>query len=394
VRRDRIVKVLYVDHTSLVSGSQRALLDLLAALPHEVDPIVVCPEGHFAELVRELGVPVLRFAGTSGSLRLHPTQSIKALREIGRAARTLRRMTRETRADLVHANSLRAGLMAGFGSTRGRPPMVLHVHDALPAGLSTGLVRRFLRGRSSAVVTISDYTSENFFGPADKHRAKMLQNPLDVHRFDPADLSRDAARAQLGLDPNEFVLGLVAQITPWKGQEEAIRAIGILRSLGCDARLLLVGEVKFADRSTRYDNLAYERDLRALIQEQGLRERVWFWGERDDIPVIMRALDALVAPSWEEPFGRSVIEAMALETPVVATNVGGPAEYIEDGVDGLLIPPRDASALADAAGRLLSDRAAARRMGERASPKVRTLFDRTEYAKKMVDVYRDILGAA
>jgi glycosyltransferase involved in cell wall biosynthesis len=388
------MRVLYVDHTSLVSGAQRALLDLLAALPDDVEPIVVCPEGQLAELVQGLGVTAISFRGTTGSLRLHPTDSLRVLRDIGRSARRLISISRALDADVIHANSLRAGLIAACTGPM-RPPMVLHVHDALPHGLSANAVRLLLRRAAAAVVTISNYTTSNFFGNSERTHAHMLYNPLDLERFDPAVLTRAEARRLSGLqDARGPIMGIVAQITPWKGQEEAIRALALVRRRHPDARLLVVGEAKFVDKATRFDNRAYERQLRELVVSEGLEACVEFLGERDDVPVILRALDVLVAPSWEEPFGRSVIEAMALETPVVATNVGGPSEYIENGIDGILVPAHDPPAVAEATMRLLGDPRLASRIGRRASPKVRALFDRTDYARRMAVLYETVLAGA
>jgi glycosyltransferase involved in cell wall biosynthesis len=268
--------------------------------------------------------------------------------------------------------------------------MVLHVHDALPPTRSAALVRAALRSAADAVITISEYTAENFAGGASRLGIHVLHNPLNVERFDPQAQTRRQARAKLGLGADEKLIGLVAQITPWKGQEVAIRAVGLLHQRHPEARLLVVGETKFTDRATRYDNVAYLRSLHRSVAELGLEQHVAFWGERSDVATIMRALDVLVGPSWEEPFGRSVIEAMALETPVVATNVGGPAEYIEDGVDGVLLEPEDIPAWASAVADLLDDPGHRHEIGQRASRKVRKLFDRRDYAANVVEVYEGV----
>lgn len=386
------MNVLYVDHTSLVSGAQRALLDLVGGLPAGVEATVMCPRGQLADMVRELGARVVEFPGTSGSLRLHPVRTPQAAGEIAVSARAVRRAAVATRADVVHANSIRGGLIAGCARGFGGTPTVAHIHDALPPTRPASLVRRAVSATADAVITISDYTTENFAGRGSRERIHMLYNPLDVARFDPAAMSKADARRALGLPPDAALIGLVAQITPWKGQDTAIRALSLLRERVPGARLMLVGETKFVEKATRYDNLAYERSLRALIAERGLGEHVEFWGERQDVPTVMRALDVVVAPSWEEPFGRSIIEAMALETAVVATNVGGPAEYIEDGEDGLVLPPRDERRWADALEQLFADERRRGEIGRRGSAKVRRLFDRGDYVAKVLDVYEQVLA--
>jgi glycosyltransferase involved in cell wall biosynthesis len=148
------------------------------------------------------------------------------------------------------------------------------------------------------------------------------------------------------------LLGVVAQLSPWKGQDTAIDALALLRAEGLDAHLLLIGSAKFVARATRFDNEGYVARLRALVADAGLQERVSWLGEREDVPELVRALDVLLLPSWEEPFGRALIEAMALGVPVIATNVGGPPEIVEEGREGYLLPPREPRAWAQAIGRL------------------------------------------
>lgn len=384
------MRVLYLDHTSLVSGAQRALLDLLSALPPSIEPMVMCPEGRLAEMTRELGVEVVEVPGTAGSLRLHPLHTPRAAVDILQSAARLRDVARATGAQVIHANSIRAGLIAGAARLAGAPPTVVHIHDALPPGRSSDAVRTAILSTADAVITISEYTTRNFAGGGSTDGFHMLFNPLDTERFDASMMSREAARECLDIAPDAEVIGLAAQITPWKGQDTAIRALGHLCEGHPRARMLLIGETKFVDRATRFDNRGYERWLRRLVHALGLEDRVEFWGEREDVQTVMRALDVLVAPSWEEPFGRSVIEAMALETAVVATNIGGPAEVIEDGVDGFVVSPHDPAAWANRLHRLLADPAHRAAMAVRGRRKVVALFDRRRYASRVVDVYDDV----
>lgn len=383
------MRVLYVDHTSLVSGAQRCLLDLVGHLPASVEPVVMCPPGRLAELSRALGVEVVDFPGTAASLRLHPLHTARASADMIRGARRVRDVARHMGAQVVHANSIRAGLIAGQARLAGGPPTVVHVHDALPSNRAARGVRSSICRSADALITISDYTTRNFVGEMDTPDVHMLHNPLDVGRFDPSRFSREQARAGLA-GPGEELIGLAAQITPWKGQATAIRALSEIRERHRGARLLLIGETKFVDRATRYDNVAYERWLRRLIRALGLEGHVTWCGEREDVEAVVRALDVLVAPSWEEPFGRSVIEAMALETAVVATNVGGPAEVIDHGVDGLLADPHDVGAWASGVETLLADSARREAMGRRAREKVATRFHADGYASRVVDVYDEI----
>ncbi|HEY2637331.1 MAG TPA: glycosyltransferase family 4 protein, partial [Solirubrobacteraceae bacterium] len=322
----------------------------------------------------------------------HPVRTPRAVGELVAAGVALRRAARRQGADLVHANSTRAGLAAVVARALGGPPAVVHVHDRLGASRATRAIARVLRRGASALLAISRAVADDLAAAGPGAPVHVVHNPIDLERFDPATTSRDAARAGLGLPAHAPLLGLIAQITPWKGQEDAIRALARVRREHPEARLLLVGEVKFAERTTSFDNPAYERGLRALVAELGLTEAVAFWGERDDVPAILAALDVALVPSWDEPLGRSVLEAMAMGRPVVATAVGGPAELIEDGVTGRLVAPRDPRRWAAVIAELLGDPTGRERLGAAARPAVAG-WEKHRYSERVAHVYRVVLAA-
>jgi len=176
------------------------------------------------------------------------------------------------------------------------------------------------------------------------------------------------------------LLGVVAQLTPWKGQDTAVQALGILCSQGIDAHLLLVGSAKFRSPAARYDSQAYVRRLRRLVTAGGLEDRVSWLGEREDVATLVRALDLVLVPSWEEPFGRVVLEALALQVPVIATDVGGPREILTEGREGLLRPPRSPEAWAQAIRTLADDAGARERMGRLGRARVQEAFTLQQHA--------------
>lgn len=332
------LRVLYVSHTSQISGGERSLLDLLRGLPPSIQPLVACPQGPLAATVRELGVPVHDVRGTDGSLRLHPLHTPRAISEMFRSAMAVRRIASAAAADVVHANSIRAGLMVTGARRRGGPPTLVQVRDRLPRGQASNLSLGAIARGTDLIVANSRYTAQSL---SSRPSVRVVASPVDLERFNGALIGRDVARATLGLPDDDLpVLSVIAQLTPWKGQDDAIRALGLLRELGCRARLLVVGDVKFASNATRYDNRAYRAGLERLVDELGLSGDVIFTGELEDVPLVLSATDVLLVPSWEEPFGRTVIEGMAMGVPVVATSVGGPAEIVTDGHDGILLVPR------------------------------------------------------
>lgn len=387
------MRLLLVNHTASVSGGEQALLDLLDGLADgeaDVEVWVAAPAGELADALRARGHRWLPVPGTSASLRLHPTGTARALSELLHLGWAVRRAARRTRADLVHANSSRAGLAGVVCRALGGPPLVVHEHDVLPAGTASRLVLRLLGECSSTILANSQFTAERLgrdTGP--RARIRVVLNPVDVSRFTPAT---GAARPEAvpGLPPGATVLAVVAQITPWKGQDDAVRALAELRAAGRPVELLLAGEVRFSDAATRYDNPAYLRGLMGLVCELGVEPHVHFLGQVRDVPALLRGIDVLLMPSWEEPFGLAVVEALASGVPVVATTPGGAAEIVRDGVEGRLVPARDPRALARAVEEIIDDADLRSTMARAGRRRAVDAFSRSSFVRRVLEAYADV----
>ncbi len=387
------MRVLYVNHTAEVSGAERSLLELIEGLPDFVEPLLATPDGRLSEEAGRRGIPTTKISGTAGSLKLHPARTPRALAEIGVAAGEIRLAARRHRAVLIHANSVRAGVALGL--THSSAATVVHVRDCLPPGRVSATTMRLVVAAATTVVANSEYTADSVRRLAANAELEVVHNPVDLERWDPARIDRVHARARLReVRPRALLLGVVAQLTPWKGQDTAIAALDLLRRQGVDAHLLLIGSAKFLSPSTRYDNEAYVEELHERVAAAKLEDRVSWLGERDDVPELVSALDVLLLPSWEEPFGRALIEAMALRVPVVATSVGGPPEILSDGVEGFLVEPRDPEAWAEAIRRFAASPTLAREMGQAGRLRVEGAFGLERHVNSMLDVYERALGRA
>lgn len=387
------MRVLYLSHTAQMSGGEHSLLALLGALPPEVEPVLATPRGALADAAAARGVQVVGVPGTDGSLKLHPWRTPRTLGELGRAAWKVRGLAREAKADLVHANSVRAGLSAVAAARLGGPPAVVHVRDCPPVGMVADRTLRLVGSGAALVLANSEYTRARFTRASSDGVSRVVYSPVDLAKFDPAGADRARERTRLGIDESTFTMVMVAQLTPWKAQDDAVRMAARVRATGRDVRLLLIGSAKFVSKSTRFDNRQFVRELKGLIDSLDMQDEVVLMGERRDVPEILAASDVLLLPSWEEPFGRAVVEGMAMELPVLATSVGGPTEIITDG-EGLLLPPRSPDVWADA----LEDLAAApdrrREMGKRGRRRARAEFALDAHVRDVVSAYEQALAAA
>jgi glycosyltransferase involved in cell wall biosynthesis len=387
------VHVLLVDHTGHVSGAEYSLQSLIAGLrAAEVRCTLACPTGPNQDLARSHGIEPLTISASEGSLRLHPTRTPRALAELARAALQVARLAQRLRVDIIHANSIRASLAAGVAARIARRPAVAHLRDRLPPGAASKASLRLIGATCAHLVSNSDYTAQALQEAGVQAPASVIPNPVDLELFvAPSEQRRAATRAALGLERGAFALGVVGQITPWKGQDMALRALGEVAAHHPQVRLLVVGEAKFVGGSTRLDNGAYLRHLHELARDARVAGRVDFLGERSDAPAIMGAIDALLLPSHGEPFGRVIVEAMAAGTPVIASDAGGPAEIVEDGVDGLLVPEDDVRAWAAAVERLVTDDGARRELSRRGRARSRD-FSIAAHAERVLMVYREVLA--
>jgi len=384
-----VTRVLYVNHTSTISGAERSLLELLEAIAPEVDSFLACPDGDLANAARDLGVLTFKIRPINLSFRLEPIQTSGGLLGLAGAAFDIARAVRAARADVVHANSVRAGMAAILARAEGAPQPIVHVRDVLPASLSGCLTAAMVRKWSFVALANSQFTASAIRGSSSAD-VRVVYNAVDPKQFNGDTATGERVRAELDLAASTPTLGVIAQLTPWKAQDDAIRTLALVRRQVPDAHLLLAGEVKFKDRSTRFDNVAYEEGLHRLATEAGVAGAVAFLGERTDIPQLLQALDILLVPSWEEPFGRVILEAMAAGTPVIATAVGGPSEIIVDRETGLLLRPKDPSLWAEAVVELLVNPASRKELAGRARSAVETNFNRKAQVDAITAIYEGV----
>jgi glycosyltransferase involved in cell wall biosynthesis len=174
----------------------------------------------------------------------------------------------------------------------------------------------------------------------------------------------------------------------WKGHRELVEALAKVKQAVPEVRLFVVGvEDTLAAQSAE----SYAGQVRARVSELGLEENVIWAGWLEDVPAVMADLDVLAIPSWEEPFGLVVAEAMAMERPVVGFCSGALPEIITNGEEGLLVPARDVEALADALIRLLTDPCRRAEMGRKGRARVLQQFTPARQVAEVEQFYRTLI---
>jgi glycosyltransferase involved in cell wall biosynthesis len=380
------MRVALVNHTGEISGAEVSLLGTADALARAgVRLVLVVPEaGELASRARARGHEVRSTPLPAPRFTSNPfTLSAGAL-GLARAARDLARIIRREGVDLVHANSVRAGLIASFGSSLHARPVVWSVRDFVPTN-PVGLAVRLLAGRAATIIGNSDAVSTDFSRwPWLRAKTRTIYPSLAPEAF---DISPGADfRASWGVAAHAKVVGCVGQIAPWKRVHDVIAAFARVATRVPSARLAVVGAPKF-----RPENQDYLRRLRSLVAESGLDGRVVFAGYQEDIEGVFRTLDVLAHAAEREPFGRVLVEAMAQRVPVVAMADGGVPEIVRDGETGFLVPPGDVDAMGARILDLLKDDARRRRIGEAGRARALESFHADLAARRLVETYRAVL---
>jgi lipopolysaccharide/colanic/teichoic acid biosynthesis glycosyltransferase/glycosyltransferase involved in cell wall biosynthesis len=386
------VRVLFMDHVARMSGAEQSLADLVAGLSQgPVEPIVVLPnDGPLATELRAHGVLVRmvpmsrRMLETSRTtLARAPFVALMRLGAFLAAAVRVWRLIREVRPDVVHTNTLKMHLLAVLPCKAARVPLVWHVRDILPPGwLRRAMVAcaRFV----NVIIVPSRAVAEGFRGHRAVYRKlRLIPNGVRVDEF--AEASKDRSlREMLGVNASDPVIGIVGRIAPWKGQDVFLRSAAMLAQRHPRAHFAVIGAVLFPENDTPYEHALYR-----MASDLGIADRVSFLGWQP-APEAMAACDIVVHASQQpEPFGRTIVEAMATGKPVVAA-AGGAVSEILPPAAGFIVPPSRPELLADALDRLLCDKKLRKRMGEAGSAIAASFFPVARTVSSVGQLYRGL----
>jgi L-malate glycosyltransferase len=384
------MKILFYNHTGQASGAERLLLMILAQIDRDAfDPIVVCPEqSSLSNMVSKLGVPVKTIAGLEARFTWRVDHLARYCKSFLGVIWQLRKRVTTIKPDLIHANSIRAGLVATAATFGLSTRVIWHLHDLLPRHPLSTLIRLFaFFSPRSRMIAVSQAVATNFrgrFSRAMKSRVAVILNAIDLDKFQPDPTARQRIHKELRVRVADPLIGIVGQITPRKGQLELVRAFGEALTEIPHTVLLVAGAPLF-NRDHEYLE-AVERTAAG----QGIRNNVRMLGARSDIGAIMQSLDLLVVNSTAEPFGLVILEAMACGTPVLAVAVDGIPEIIEHGKNGLLVPPNDTQALANAIIDLSRQPALREKFVEEGRKLVRSRFTAGRYMVDLRRFYHDV----
>jgi glycosyltransferase involved in cell wall biosynthesis len=368
--RDRI-RVVQVMATGTNGGAQEHVFNLVSRMDssrYDVSVVSLSPGSAVRKLER---------AGIDVTVIDEPDDAI--------ATGILAAHLADVRADVVHNHMYRAEIVGtkaaiALGEAGHRRPWVIStVHSSRVRSDEDQDALRRLTPAINHLIVVSHSIDRKVVdeGRGDAPRS-LIYNGVDLDRYDHQEPCC-TLREEYGMEPSSSIVGVVGRLELEKGHPTLLEAWPIVLRSVPEAYLIVVGE------GSRLDALhEVARDLRIL-------HRVVFTGRRDDIPAVTAAFDVAVLPSYREAQGLTILEAMALSRPVVASNVGGIPEMIHDGETGLLVPPHDPQALAGAIVRLLRDHQLADTLGRAGHDLVHDRFCVELMVKAVQELYT--LGA-
>lgn len=373
-------RLLVVDHAVEMGGAERVLLRFLDRLDRSVFEVgLACPHpGPLTEAAEERGMRVhlgfpsprlldirRRSLAQGAAAFLYPVDFVSTVVR-------LRRLIREEGYHIVLTNSAKGDIYGTLAARLAGVPVAWRLHDVVTTEAFSRLNVLLLKGTAGLlahrVLAVSGAVKEAFVGGlVREEKVKVVYN--GVAAGGERRRSRAEVREEWGIPADVPLAGMVGRLVDWKGPDYFLRAAALVAEDLEEARFMLVGDALFGER-------AYVEELKALVRELGIEERVVFTGFREDVEDVMGCLDLVVHASvLPDPLPTVLIEALGMGLPVVATEGGGVREIVENGECGLVVPPRDARAMAEAMKTLLRDGELAARMGEEGRRKVQATFD-------------------
>jgi len=313
-----------------ISGAEHVLLDVAAAWP-DASAFLFQP-GVLAERLSGLGlsVEVARNPADLGAIR-RDQSAFRATSKIWPIIGLIRQLSRAARkADAVYANSQKAFTLSAIACLIARRPLIWHLHDILDSAHFGRMQRElqiFLANHLARRVIVPSMAAAEAFRAAGGH-ADLINVVANGRDLAPIHTDRLQLREQLGL-PQGPLIGVFSRLAAWKGQDVFLRALAKLP----DVNGVIAGSAMFGETG-------FESKLRSMVVDLGLSDRVRFLGRRDDVARLMQAVDVVVHPSIDpEPFGLTLVEAMLVGTPVIASAAGASGEILQNGRYGRLFMP-------------------------------------------------------
>lgn len=367
-----MINILYLFVTTLpIGGAEEHLLTVLMNISlTRYNPIVCCirEKGEIGKEIENMGFNIISLKRKS---KMWDVGIVKDIIDI----------IKVKNIHLIHTHLYHANMYGRIAALISKVPVIATEHNVYPKyKLKRRIVNWILAKKTNRIIAVSQMVKKEIVlrDWIDPSKVAVIYNGIDISRF-PSPLTKVEARQKLGIPANCFLVGNVGRLIEQKGQMYLINAMSIVKDHIPGVKLLLVGSGPL------------ESHLKSAVSAKGLRETVIFLESRRDIPDILKAIDIFVSPSIWEGLPIVLLEAMASYLPVIATSVGGVVEIVKDGINGLIVPPRNETTLATTIIELLNDGAKRKIFGEKGREIVVEKFTAFHMVKHIESLYESIL---
>lgn len=292
----------------------------------------------------------------------------------------LNKLLKENNIHLIYCADNLSKLIGGIAGKMAGVKVVAHCYDDFKEDTLGKTMRMFYLMLLDRILTVSDKVKKFFpVKEGGGQKAITVYVGIDTNLFDP-DKVNSSLKKTLGIDDKEIIIGSIGALDRNKGQIYLLRALDKLKIEGINnISCVICGTGK------------EDYNLKKFVEERGLSQNVYFLGFRNDIPNVLKTMDIMIVTSSFEAFPLSVIEAMSMKVPVIATNVGGIPEAIDDGENGMLVPHGNIDALCEAIKYLVNNPETRLKMGENGRARVLEKFTIEQNVRKTEDVFLSLM---
>ena len=373
------MKILLLHSSSDQYGASKILLgivQLLVKRNHQVW-VVLSEEGPLSNDLLQAGAEVIYIR--LGILRrkyFSPTGIINRLITINQAKKELEKIIRQKNIDLVYSNT--TGVLAGaFAASKCRIKHIWHVHEIIESPRwFTQILGKIMRQYANSVVVVSEAVKQSWLSVIPENKMVVVHNGID---YTPYLQAQPSIQASFGFPEDALIIGMVGRVHYWKGQDYFLQIAALLHVRFPQLRFVMVG-----DAFPGYEYLYAQLDNQ--MQQLQVQDVVKQLGFRNDIPSLMQSIDLLLLPSQlPDPFPTVILEAMASEKPVIATQMGGALEMIEPGITGDFMPHDRAEAAANIVSNWLN-KEKLHQAGKAARQRVLEKFSKESWENKLIKI--------
>jgi len=297
----------------------------------------------------------------------------------------LRQLIKSRDYDVVHTHNPGGFLYGAVASILAKTPVIINSEHGYGSHISKRKywAEAFLMNRINMTLAVTKHLEECLSGRpfADKSRIRTLHNGIDCEQYESKG-TKNRVEKSLGISSTDIVVGCVGRLAAIKDHETLMRSFKLVHGDFPKTKLVIVGEGE------------NRKSLEALRQTLRLESHIVLTGERNDIKTLLSRMDVFVLSSLNEGISITLLEAMSSGLPVVATSVGGNTEVLENGLCGILVPPRDPEKMAQGILTIISDQGKARSLGKAAKKRVKEKFSIKRVVRELESLYRSLLNMA